>query len=114
GGNVILARQGAKQAQGVVVGKIIHAKTKQPVTNATITLDNARQGITVSEDGSFRLTAGSGERTLEIRAVGFVRQVKRVTVTEGQTVTIEVVLEPSASVLDEVIVTGTVVATERR
>src|SRR5690606_38457967 len=35
-------------------------------------------------------------------------------VREGQTLSVEIVLEPSASVLDQVVVTGTVTATERR
>src|SRR5690606_23215906 len=39
---------------------------------------------------------------------------KRVEVNEGEAVTVDFLLEPSASVLDEVVVTGTVIATERK
>src|SRR5690606_22947811 len=55
-----------------------------------------------------------GEVSVSVRHLGFIRQVKKVTVSEGETTMLVVELEPSANVLGEVVVTGTVIATERR
>jgi outer membrane receptor protein involved in Fe transport len=117
GETIIVAKisvRGGAQVQGVVTGKVTSGKTKQPVVGATIALDGASAGVVTNEGGVFRLPASVGEHMLHVRGLGFVKQSKRVVVVAEQTVVMDIVLEPSASVLDEVIVTGTVVATERK
>src|SRR5690606_27820986 len=100
--------------QGAVTGRVVHAKTKQPITGATVTLEGSKDRVTTASDGGFRISASAGQHTLHVRAIGFVRQNRQVAVAQNETMTIEILMEPSASVLDEVIVTGTVVATERK
>src|SRR5690606_29444629 len=96
------------QATGVIVGRVLYSKTKQPVPGARVMVDDDTKGVIVGDDGGFRVSVPAGEHRMTIRALGFERQVKTVTVSDDQTVTLDFVLEPSANVLNEVIVTGTV------
>src|SRR5690606_33700962 len=97
---------------GIVVGQVVHAQTKQPIADATVIVGSGQRSITTDTEGKFRISVEAGQYTMTFRALGFQRASQAVTVTTGKTTTLEVVLEPSANVLDEVIVTGTVVATE--
>jgi len=97
-----------------ITGTVKNSKTKQPVAGATIVLDDAKQGVQTNDAGVYRLPATPGEHRITVRAVGYTRQVRKITVSEGGDVTADFALETSANVLDQVIVTGTVVATERK
>lgn len=101
------------RANGVVNGKVTDAKTGKGITGATISLGNGSRGTTSREDGYYQLVGvAAGNHLVTARLVGYAKQVRSVTVGEGATVTIDFKLEPSANVLDQVVVTGTVIATE--
>lgn len=109
---VIPARQSAK-AQGVISGRITDIKTGRSVSGANVSIGNDIIGAISDENGSYRLTGVTvGTHTVIVRLVGYAKQTRSVTVGEGATVTTDFKLEPSASVLNEVVVTGTVVSTE--
>ncbi len=98
-------------AQGVIAGKVIDAKTGKGVNGASVSV--ASRASASGEDGSYRITGVSvGTHTLTVRLVGYAKQTRTVTVGEGATVISDFKLEPSANVLDQVVVTGTVVQTE--
>src|SRR5690606_7649235 len=98
----------------VITGRVVHGKTKRPVVGARVSIDGGATVIETGEDGTFRLTVKGGDYTILVRALGFVKWSKAVMLEDGKTVTVPVELVPSASVLDEVVVTGTVIATERK
>lgn len=99
--------------QGVVIGKVTDAKTGKAIAGANISVDNDSRGVTTSEDGAYRLTGVvAGTHTVSVRLVGYAKQARSVTVGEGASVTADFRLEASANVLDQVVVTGTVVQTE--
>lgn len=100
-------------SQGVITGKVVDGKNSKPIAGATISLENGANGVTSGEDGAYRLTGVSvGVHTISVRLVGYAKQTRSITVGEGATVVADFKLEPSANVLDQVVVTGTVVATE--
>jgi outer membrane receptor protein involved in Fe transport len=99
--------------RGTVVGRVIEAGTGQPVSGATVSIDGATRGVVTNGEGGFRLTnVSTSGHTVTVRRVGFQRASQTVTVPAGQSVTMTFRLEPSASTLDQVIVTGTVIPTE--
>lgn len=99
--------------QGVVTGKVTDAKTGKGISGANISVGNDTHGVVTGEDGSYRLTnLPAGVTTITVHLVGYAKQSRSVTVGEGSTVAADFKLEPSANVLDQVIVTGTIIATE--
>lgn len=101
------------KGQGVIVGTVRDAKTNKGISGANVSVGNDTRGSTTSEDGSYRLTEiAPGTHTVAVRLVGYAKQSRAVVVGEGATVTVDFKLETSANVLDQVIVTGTVVQTE--
>jgi outer membrane receptor protein involved in Fe transport len=108
------AEQHALRVQGTIAGRVVDADTKQPVRGATVTLDDA-QSATVGDDGAFRLGGvAPGEHRLVARRIGFTPATRRLTLGDGATVSLTIVLQPAASTLEQVVVTGTVTATERK
>jgi len=98
---------------GVVSGRVIDEHTKHPVHGATIAIDDAKKGVTSSNDGTFRITGvAAGTHTVHVRMMGYGRRTVSVTVADDQVATLEVMLEPSVNALDQVVVTGTVIPTE--
>lgn len=100
--------------QGTITGKITDAKTGRGLAGANILVSGDTRGVVSSEDGSYRLASVAGNRTVTVRLVGYSKQTRAVVVGEGATVIADFKLEASASVLDQVVVTGTIVATEIR
>lgn len=101
------------RAQGTITGRIIDAKTGRGVSGANVSVDGDSRGVISDENGSYRLTGISvGNRTVVVRLVGYAKQTRSVTMGENATVTLDFKLEPSANVLEQVVVTGTVVASE--
>lgn len=99
--------------QGVIAGKVTDAKTGKGVAGATVSIGMGARRVTTTEDGSYRLGGiAPGVQSVTVRLVGYAKQVQSVTVGEGATATVDFKLEPSASVLDQVVVTGTVASTE--
>lgn len=111
--STVSAERGSRKSSGVIAGKITDAKTGKGISGATISLGNNTGGVTTGEDGAYRIIGVSaGTHTISVRLVGYTRQSRVVTVGEGVTATADFKLEPSANVLDQVVVTGTVVSTE--
>jgi outer membrane receptor protein involved in Fe transport len=102
-------------APGVISGTILDAATKRPVSGATVTLDGTNKRLVSGDNGAFRFpNVTPGEHTIVVRRLGYAPATRRVTVGEGATATLDIALQVAASTLDQVVVTGTVVATERK
>jgi len=100
-------------ATGSVTGRVEDANTGRPIRGAAVSVDDATRSVQTGEDGVFRisgLTAGSHH--VDVRILGYTRQRQPVTVTDNEVATVNFRIEPSASVLNQVVVTGTVVPTE--
>lgn len=114
GGTIVIAKQkssGVQRIQGVITGKVVDSKTGRGLSGANVSVEN--RGVVTGEDGSYRLTGvGTGNQVISVRMLGYTKQTRSVTVGEGATVTVDFKMETSANVLDQVVVTGTVVSTE--
>jgi len=98
---------------GGITGRVLDGRTKQPVRGATVSLDAMKKGVTTGDDGAFRLTnVASGEHVLRVKMLGYGKVSKTVAVVDDQVVAVDIALESSVNTLDQVVVTGTVVATE--
>lgn len=87
-------------AQNVLTGTVT-GTDEQPIPGANVVLQDSNQGTTTDFDGNFSINASSGD-VVVVSYIGFATQTIEIT---NQT-TLGVVLEASASELDEVVIVG--------
>lgn len=95
-------------------GKIISAENKETVDFATVYLKGTNFGCTTNEKGIYHLKAPTGDYTLVVSAVGFETVEKKVQLTEGERNKMNIIISPSTTELDEVVVTSTGVSRIKR
>jgi len=109
----IVGRLNEAAAEGIITGTVVDADTKRPLSGAAVLLDDSQKGVTTAADGTFRMTnVKGGDHRVSVRLLGYGKLTARITVVDGETATHAFVLQRSTNVLDQVVVTGTVVATE--
>lgn len=91
----------ATAQQKTISGKITDAKTKDPVTNASIIIKGKKTGTSTDENGAFTITASPGDR-LQITSTEYTT----VEVTVGEANTITITMNRLVSNLNEVVVIG--------
>jgi outer membrane receptor protein involved in Fe transport len=102
-------------APGSISGHVTDERTGRPIRGVTVRLDTAGRGVMTEDDGTFRFTAvGEGTHRITARLMGYLRQTKTVDVRDGQVASVTMVLSPSTNLLDQVVVIGTVISTERK
>jgi TonB-linked SusC/RagA family outer membrane protein len=90
------------QAQNITVqGRILDASNRQPLVGAVVQNKAARVGTTADAQGKFSLN-GDAKATLTVSFVGYITQDVNL---NGRT-NIEVLLQPSTDMFDEVVVVG--------
>lgn len=100
-------------AQNSLSGKVVTSLSNKPLVGATIYLTDLKTGTNTQEDGSYQLlNVPRGWYLVEVTMLGYAFQTKIIKI-ENQ-VTQDFALEESLNELQEVIITGTSVATERR
>src|ERR1044072_4556387 len=101
---------GSVQAQTASGGRLkgtVLADGK-PVPFASIGFTDMKTGTVTDEAGNYELTAiPAGRHVLQVSAVGYVKYAQPVQVKTANTVRLNVNLQPTASSLNEVVVTGT-------
>ena len=100
---------------GVVRGKVTDAGSGRGLAEAQVIVTGTRIGALTNSAGEFTLSGvPAGDRTVTIRRIGYQAVTQPVSVAAGATATVAVALRVSAVNLNEVVVTGTGSATERR
>ena len=105
------------QAQGTgrISGTVVTETGQRPIGAAQIVLRGTTSGTVSSDDGRFTIAnVAAGQQTIEVRRIGYGMVSRTVTVTAGETVTVTIGISERAIALDEVVVTGTAGATEKR
>ena len=74
-----------------------------------------QRGVRAAANGRYTLTGvPAGTVTIRVRLVGYQPKDRTITVVDGQTTTVDFALVPRSTQLDQVVVTGTAGATQRR
>ena len=103
------------QRVGRLSGTVVADAGQRPMAGAQVTVNGTTLRSISGDDGRFTIAnVPIGRQTIDVRRIGYGAVARTVDVVEGQTVTITVRLSERAISLDEVIVTGTAGATERR
>ena len=105
------------QAPAIIEGRVIDAVTNRPLENVQVGIDNTQLGAITNAQGGYRITGvpvpgGSATVVVRVRAIGYSRETRTVTVTAGQTTTRDFSVTVSAVQLNQVVVTGSGQKTE--
>ena len=94
-----------------ITGKVTQAGTGTPVTEATVSIVGAQQGVRTNERGEYRLPAPAGEIQVLARAIGFKRLTVKVAAGSN---TADFSLDKDVLQLEGVTVTGQATTVDRR
>ncbi|HMI44290.1 MAG TPA: carboxypeptidase-like regulatory domain-containing protein, partial [Gemmatimonadaceae bacterium] len=115
----ILSLLGAQdlRAQGstAIQGRVLDARSGQGVVGASVIVQGTTLGGVTGEDGRFRIgNVPPGTHTIVARRLGYAPHRQTVVVGAEQVALADIILENAAISLDQVIVTGTAGAEQRR
>src|SRR6266567_5809944 len=118
-GQIVLVKRAAPDPKpdsgATVTGRVTDMKTGKAIPNVSVFLEGTRWRATTGEDGTYRLVdVAAGAYIVTASRIGYAKRSQSVTVAAGQEVTVDLALQAAASELEQVIVTGTVVPTERK
>lgn len=89
-------------AQSRPVKGTVYDENNNPVAGATVTVKNSKTATSTDAGGAFSLTLQPGQRFIIVSFVGYDSQ----EITIGDAVSLNIVLHPSASTLENVVVTA--------
>ncbi|MDE2754821.1 MAG: TonB-dependent receptor [Gemmatimonadota bacterium] len=104
------------QAQtGVVEGRVLDGASQRPLGNAQVLIAGTGIGQLTNSAGRFLLlNVPAGEHTVQVTLIGYAEAEQTVTVTAGQTASIDIEMSSTAISLNEIVVTGVGAETTRR
>jgi len=103
------------QQVGSVTGTVVDATNRQALSGAQVSIEGTQRGGLSDARGRFLiLQVPTGPQTVRVTYIGYGTQTQEVSITAGQATVIEFELQISAVTLDEVVVTGTAGAVEKR
>ncbi len=113
---LLMTLPGLARAQGgTVAGEVADAASGQPINGAQVVVEGVERGTVADGRGRFLIPGvPAGTYTVRVQYIGYRTARQEVTVVAGQTAQVRFELTVSAIALNEVVVTGTAGAVERR
>lgn len=96
---------GGISAQSVVRGVVTDSQTGDPIPGVHVMFGTA-QGVLTDADGAYSFNTTDGTVILTFRFVGYRAERREVTVAQGDTITVMVVLVPDITTLNEIVVSA--------
>ncbi len=110
-----LASPALATAQGTIRGRVIDAATNRPLSDAQVLVTGSQIGGVTNANGDYVIVnVPIGARELVARRLGYTRQIRSVSVVQSAELRADFALAVSASQLDQVVVTGTGGAVEKK
>ncbi len=105
----------AAQSAGTIRGRVVDASTQRPVSGAQVVVQGSQRGAISNTAGAYVISGvPAGDHTVVVEMIGYGRIERTVTVRADAPVEADFALSPTVIALDEVVVTGTAGATQRR
>ena len=101
---------------GTIVGTVTDAGSARPMESAQVYIEGAGIGTLTNSSGRFLLVnVPAGEHTVIAELVGYRSELRMtVTVSAGGTAQVDLAISQTAIALDEIVITGAGVATEKK
>jgi hypothetical protein len=99
---------GAQAQQGTITGRVTDSLTREPIAAAQVSVVGTALGSQTNNDGQYTIRGVTpGQVEVRLLRLGFAEQRRRVTVTAGQTATLDFQLRAVAMSLNPVVTTAT-------
>ncbi len=107
----------AQGTTAIIEGRVTDATSTRPLENVQVTIDGTQLGAMTNAQGGYRITgipvpAGTATVLVRVRAIGYSRETRSVTVSAGETAKRDFAVTVSAVQLNQVVVTGSGQKTE--
>jgi len=100
---------------GTIVGHVTDSRSHEGIPGVAVRIEGGTQGALTDQDGAYRIPGVTpATYTVSARRIGYTAARVQVTVVADQDATADLALEAAATSLDQVVVTGTVGAEQRR
>jgi TonB-linked SusC/RagA family outer membrane protein len=100
---------------GTITGQVVDDRTRAPLSNVQVAIAALGTGSLTQAAGRFLIpNVAAGTHTVEVTLLGYGRVSQEVVVQPGETAVVNFLLSEEAIGLDELVVTGTAGATQRR
>lgn len=111
----VAAPLSAQQSMGRVEGRVTESGSAEPIAGASVVVVGTRLGTVTDAEGRYTLlNIPAGAHELTARRIGMQARTQSATVVAGQTLRVDFELSQAAISLDEVVVTGTAIATRAK
>jgi TonB-linked SusC/RagA family outer membrane protein len=120
GGTAIAQDAPGASRGGTITGTVMDSSAQSPLVGAEVFIvssgpTSATRGARVTATGRYIIAnVPAGDVVVRARLVGYAPKEQRVTVREGATITVSFSLVPRSTQLDQVVITGTAGATQKR
>ncbi len=98
-----------RESGGVISGRVVSTLENEAVEFATVYLKGTGRGTTTDGKGGYSLRTVAGDYILIVSAIGYKTVEKKITVSRGGILEINITISPQVTVLDEVVVSTSVV-----
>jgi TonB-linked SusC/RagA family outer membrane protein len=106
--SIIAAPVVVSAQQGTITGRVTAAGTNEPLVDSRVTIVNTTAITTTNAEGRYTLrNVPPGQFVVRVLRVGYTEQKKSVTVTPGQSLTVDFSLEQAIVKLADVVTTAT-------
>jgi TonB-linked SusC/RagA family outer membrane protein len=98
----------SQRGQGTVTGRVIDVGTNEPVSESRVMVVGTTIGTSTNSEGRYTLArVPAGDVSIRVIRVGYKQQIKPVTVTEGQSATLDFAMSQAVVQLAEIVTTAT-------
>ena len=91
---------------GVISGRVTDGSSLQPLNGAQVYVVSTARGVLTGTDGRYRLSVPPGTYTVRAQYLGYETGEQSVTVTAGETATVDFALSAGGLIVDELVITG--------
>jgi TonB-linked SusC/RagA family outer membrane protein len=99
---------------GTISGQVVEQETRRPLGGVEVTVAATRLSAMTNEEGRYVLTnVPAGQRQVRVQLIGYGQATQNVNVVAGESVVADFTLTATAIALEQVVVTGTIGATQR-
>jgi len=114
-GLALVSNASAQATSGALTGRVTDAGSMRPLEAVAVAIEGTSFGVLTNASGGYiMLSVPPGEYTVRATRVGYREGEATVTVSAGATTQLDFPLEQTAIALDELVVTGAGVVTEKR